>query len=30
MDIASIVGLIGSVGVIIGAMIAGGGLAPFL
>ena len=30
MDIASIVGLVGSIGVIIGAMIAGGGLAPFV
>jgi len=30
MDIASIVGLIGSIGVIIGAMISGGGLAPFV
>ncbi len=30
MDIASIVGLVGSIGVIIGAMIAGGGLMPFV
>ena len=29
MDIASIVGLIGGVGMILGAMISGGGLSPF-
>ena len=29
MDIASIVGLIGGVGMILGAMISGGGLGPF-
>ena len=29
MDIASIVGLIGGIGMILGAMISGGGLAPF-
>ena len=30
MDIASIIGLIGGIGMIIGAMISGGGLAPFI
>ena len=30
MDIASLIGLIGGVGMIIGAMISGGGLAPFV
>ena len=30
MDIASIIGLIGGIGMIIGAMISGGGLAPSL
>ena len=29
MDIASIVGLIGGIGMILGAMISGGGLSPF-
>ena len=30
MDIASLVGLIGAVGAILAAMIAGGGVAPFI
>ena len=30
MDIAAIIGLIGGIGMIIGAMISGGGLAPFI
>ncbi|OUD10172.1 flagellar motor protein PomA [Marivivens niveibacter] len=30
MDIASLVGLIGAIGFIVGAMISGGGLAPFI
>ena len=30
MDIASIIGLIGAVGMILGAMISGGGLGPFI
>ena len=30
MDIASLIGLIGGIGMIIGAMISGGGLAPFV
>ena len=30
MDIASLIGLIGAVGAILAAMIAGGGVAPFI
>ena len=30
MDIASLVGLVGAVGAILAAMIAGGGVAPFI
>ena len=30
MDLASLIGLIGAVGMIIAAMIAGGGVAPFI
>ncbi|MFC7703719.1 motility protein A [Plastorhodobacter daqingensis] len=30
MDIASLIGLIGAVGMIVGAMISGGGLSPFI
>ena len=29
MDLASLIGLIGAVGMIVAAMIAGGGVAPF-
>ena len=30
MDLASLIGLIGAVGMILAAMIAGGGVAPFI
>ena len=30
MDIASLIGFLGAVGMIIGAMISGGGVAPFI
>ena len=30
MDIASLIGLIGGIGMILGAMISGGGIAPFV
>ncbi len=30
MDIASLVGLVGAIGAILAAMIAGGGVAPFI
>ena len=30
MDLASVIGLIGAVGMILAAMIAGGGVAPFI
>ena len=30
MDLASLIGLIGAVGMIVAAMIAGGGVAPFI
>ena len=30
MDIASLIGLVGAVGAILAAMIAGGGVAPFI
>ena len=30
MDIASLIGLIGAVGMIIGAMVSGGGIGPFI
>ena len=30
MDLASLIGLIGAVGMILAAMVAGGGVAPFI
>ena len=30
MDIASLIGFIGAIGMILGAMISGGGVAPFI
>ena len=30
MDIASLIGLIGAIGMILGAMISGGGIGPFI
>ena len=30
MDIASLIGFLGAVGMILGAMISGGGIAPFI
>ena len=30
MDIASLIGLVGAIGMIIGAMISGGGVSPFI
>ncbi len=30
MDLASLIGLIGAIGMIVGAMISGGGIGPFI
>ena len=30
MDIASLIGLLGAIGMIVGAMISGGGVGPFI
>ena len=30
MDIASLIGFLGAIGMILGAMISGGGIAPFI
>ena len=30
MDIASLIGLLGAIGMIVGAMISGGGIGPFI
>ncbi|MEC7361029.1 MAG: flagellar motor protein PomA, partial [Pseudomonadota bacterium] len=30
MDIASLIGLLGAIGMILGAMISGGGIGPFI
>ena len=30
MDIASLIGLLGAIGMIVGAMVSGGGIGPFI